>query len=66
MMSETRKQINTRHILPNISESKDNQATKFGQSIKHSMINIFLQRSCRKSRRETSSRLFFVFLKSLI
>ena len=42
MTSETRKQI--QDTLPNISESKDNQATKFGQSIKHGMINIFLQR----------------------
>ena len=48
MTSETRKQINTRHILPNESKSKDNQATKFGQLIKYSMINILLQRSCRK------------------
>ena len=30
------------HILPNISRSKDNQTTKFGQSIEYKVINIFL------------------------
>ena len=32
------------HILPNISRSKDNQATKFGQLIEYSVSNIFLQK----------------------
>ena len=48
MMSETKKQINTRHILNNTSKSKDSQAIKFGQLIKYSMINICLKRSYRK------------------
>ena len=47
-MSETKKQINTRHILNNTSKSKDSQAIKFGHLIKYSMINICLQRSYRK------------------
>ena len=36
------------HILPNISESKGNQAMKFGQLIEHIKRNIFLQKLCRK------------------
>ena len=36
------------HILPNISRTKDNQAMKFGQQIKCSMRNIFLQKPDRK------------------
>ena len=52
----------TIHILPNISRSKDNQTMKFGQLIEYNN-NTFLQKSCRKWGRETSSRSFFVFLK---
>ena len=66
MISETKKQINTRHILNNTSKSKDSQAIKFGQLIKYSMINICLQRSYRKWGRETSSSLLFVFLKNVL
>ena len=32
------------HILTNISESKGNQAMKFGQLIKHNMRNNFLEK----------------------
>ena len=35
------------HIL-NISRIKSNQAMKFGQLIKYSVRNTFLQKSCRK------------------
>ena len=46
--------------------TKDNQALKFGQLTNHSMRNIFIQKLCRKSGRETSSRpLFFFFFKKL-
>ena len=38
MMSQTGHQINTIHILPNISRSKGNQTTKFGQLIEYNMI----------------------------
>ena len=31
------------YILPNISQSKDNQTMKFGQLIKNNKRNIFLQ-----------------------
>ena len=36
------------HILPNISQSKGNQAIKFGQLIEHNKVNIFLQKLCGK------------------
>ena len=36
------------HILPNISQSKDNQTMKFGQLIEYNNRNIFLQKLCRK------------------
>ena len=36
------------HILPNISESKGNQAIKFGQLIELNKVNIFLQKLCGK------------------
>ena len=36
------------HILSNISQSKDNQTMKFGQSIEFNKINTFLHKSCRK------------------
>ena len=42
MTSQTGKQIITIHILPNISRSKANQATKFGQLIEYNMRNVFL------------------------
>ena len=48
MMSKTEQQIIAIHILHNISRSKGNQVMKFGQFIKCSMINIFLQQLCRK------------------
>ena len=36
------------HILPNISQRKGNQTTKFGQLIEYNKINIFLQKLCGK------------------
>ena len=47
-------------ILPNILSSKGYQAMKFGQSIKHSIRNIFLQKSGRKRGPP------FIFQKSFI
>ena len=61
MMSEPGSLTIAIHILPNISQSKGNQAMKFGQLIKYNKRNIFLQKSCRKWGRETSSRPLFVF-----
>ena len=51
------------HIFPNISQSKSNQAMEFGQLIELNKGNIFLQKSCRKWGKETSSRLLFLFFK---
>ena len=44
------------HILPNISQSKSNQAMKFGQLIEYKKRNIFLQTLCRKWSKGTSLR----------
>ena len=44
--------------MPNIWRSKINKAMKFGQLIEYNGRNIFLQKSCRKWGRETSSRPF--------
>ena len=44
MASQTGQHIIAVHILSNISRSKDNQAMKFGQVIKYSMRNIFIQK----------------------
>ena len=53
------------HILPNISQSKGNQAMKFGQLIEYNKRNIFLQKLCKKWCQETSSRPLSIFKKSL-
>ena len=52
---------NCNTLLSKISQSKDNHTMKFGQVIEHNKINIFLQKSCRKWSRETSSRPHFIF-----
>ena len=65
MMSQTGQQIMTKHALSNISKSNDNKTMKFGQLTQYDVVNIFLQRSCRKWGSETSSRLLFVFEKAL-
>ena len=46
-------------MLPNISRSKDNYTMTFGQLFGYNKINIFLQTSCRKLGKETSSRPLF-------
>ena len=62
MMSGPGLQIITIYVLPIISRSKSNQTMEFGQVIECKKRNIFLQKSCRKWGRETSSRPLFVFL----
>ena len=44
MTSQPGKQIIAIHMLPNISRSKGNQTTKFGQSMKYNLRNIYLQK----------------------
>ena len=58
--SQPGQQTITIRILPNISRSKGNQTMIFGQ------INIFLQKSCRRWARESSSRPPFAFQKGFI
>ena len=60
MMLQHGSQTITIHILPNILRSKGNQTMKFGHLIKYNKRNFFLQKSCRKAGRETSSRPLFV------
>ena len=44
MTSQLGLQTITMHILPNISQSKGNQAIKFGQLIEYNKISIFLEK----------------------
>ena len=46
MASEPGLQTNTIYILPNISQSKEDQTMKFGQLIEYNKRNIFLQELC--------------------
>ena len=50
MTSQTVKQIITIHNLRNISRSKSNQPIKFGQLIKYSAKNIFLQKNYAENK----------------
>ena len=59
MTSQTGQQIITIHILPNISRSKGNQTTRFGQLIEYKVRNIFLEKSYIKRGGEASSRPFY-------
>ena len=38
------------HILPNISQSKDNQTMKFGQLIEYNKINTYLKKIMQKMK----------------
>ena len=58
MTSQPGKQTIAIHILPNISRSKGNQTTKFGQFIEDNMRNIFLENSNAKYGREAIPRPF--------
>ena len=67
MIAQTGKHIIiTIHVSPNISRNKDNQAMKFGQLIKYSVKNIFLQKLCRKWGKETISRPLLVFYQKAL
>ena len=48
MMSQPGLQTIAIHILPNITQSKDNQTMKFSQLIEYNKRNIFLQKLCGK------------------
>ena len=51
--------------MPNISWSKGNHRMRFGQLIEYNKGNSFLQKSCIKWGRKTSSRSFLCFKKAL-
>ena len=61
MTSESCQQKITTHILPNISQSKDNQTLKLRQAIGNNNRKFFHQMSFTKGGRETSSTPLFVF-----
>ena len=61
MTSQPGSQTIAIHILPDISQSKGNQAMNFGQLIECNKKNISLQKLCRKWDRETNSRHLFIF-----
>ena len=56
MMSQPSLETISIHIIPNVSQSKYNQAMKFGQLIEYNKRNIFLQKLYGKWGRETSPR----------
>ena len=58
MKSQPGKKTTATQILPNISRSKDNQKTQFGQLIEYNMRNIFLEKSFTKFGGETIPRAF--------
>ena len=54
------------HILPNISQSKDNQTMKLGQLIEYIKRNIFLQNYAESKAEKLVPDFFFFKKKSLI
>ena len=48
MTSQPGLQTSAIHILPNISQSKGNQAIKFAQVVEYNKQNVFLQKLFRK------------------
>ena len=60
MTSKLGQQTMAMHIMSNISRSNGNQTMKFGNLIEYDKINTFIQKSCRKWGRETSSKPLFV------
>ena len=64
MKLQPRQQTITIQILPNISKSKSKRTMKFDQLVEYNQRNIFLQKSCRKSSRETLVELYKSYLES--
>ena len=48
MTSQSGLQTTPMHLLPNISQSKGNQRTEFGQLIEYNKRNILIQTLCGK------------------
>ena len=59
MMSQTREQIITMHILSYVSRGKRNKAMKFGQLIEYNIRIIFLEKSYTKYGGKASPRTFY-------
>ena len=51
-------------ILPNISKSKSKRTMKFDQLVEYNQRNIFLQKSCRESSRDTIVEHYKSYLES--
>ena len=56
MTSQTKQQVITINIFPNISRSKGNQTMKFSLLIDYNMRNIFLEKSYAKYGGKASYR----------
>ena len=56
MTSQTKQQVITINIFPNISRSKGNQTMKFSLLIDYNMRNIFLEKSYGKYGGKASHR----------
>ena len=59
------KQIIKVYILPNISQSKDNQTIKFGQLIEYNIRNIFFKNRAENKAGRLVPDLFLCFKKFL-
>ena len=57
-------QITTKHILSNISESKDTQAMKFNRLTDHNMRNISFQKLSKDEAERLVPDLFLCFKKT--
>ena len=65
MTSQTGKQIITRHMLPNISDSKGNQAMKFGQLIEYNVTRFFFKSYAESEGGRLVPNIFLLFQKTL-
>ena len=54
------------HILPNISQSKDNQMMKFDQLIEYDRRDHFFKNYAENEAKILVPDIFFIFLRSLI
>ena len=66
LTSQPRLQTIAIHVLPNISQIKDNQTMKFCQLIEYNQINACLQKLWGKWGKENASTPLFIFQKCLI
>ena len=60
MTSQPSQQTTTIQTLPNISQCKDNEIIKFGQVIDYNKRNTFVQKSCIRQGKKTSSKKLYM------